>query len=618
MAGAVMAQTISPNVAAKKAAGIFSEANAARSLSGVSANVEPQLAYVSVLDGDTCFYVFNNPQGGFAIIGGDLAARELLATVDKGTFDINAIPSAEDYLLRQYAQDIRCAKKAGVISKVTQAGAKDIAAICQTIWDQDTPYNNLCPKYDGKNTALTGCVATAAAQCLYAMVSNASDDSGIPQKLRKDLTADVSCKHELVNANEKVIGYATQTFSRSTTIDWDNMYTFYDGSETTAEKTAIATLMKLMGICCGMQYGPESGAFPSTLCRGLVNYLGIQTKFIERSDSKFKTDYAWENFIYKELAAGRPVCYEGSNNGQGGHEFVVDGYRVNGNLFHVNWGWSGSTDGYYALSSASDKKAGGYGEGSWMYPTPSEQESGSSKGYYRDENSIVYNFVYNANSLPFFVPAEDADDATYSQSISSEARALEGTTANSTTFYAGSDLKVSFGTDGVKNNGNDTELVWAVELDPLDIDGQEEYYSWILTATQDDGEAMTVKAGETVSGYTIPLGDYMWEGDEEAEDEDDCIPFGYYTITPCLVYDGDDDGDFIEDSDITYVALPYSWKAPTAHFIAGSTPDGIDSIKAESAYGNSTGSSGKFLSKEHGFVAVKHGKMFRISGQRVK
>ena len=33
-------------------------------------------------------------------------------------------------------------------------------------WDQSTPYNNMCPKYDGTNVAATGCVATAMAQVM--------------------------------------------------------------------------------------------------------------------------------------------------------------------------------------------------------------------------------------------------------------------------------------------------------------------------------------------------------------------------------------------------------------------------------------------------------------------
>ena len=51
--------------------------------------------------------------------------------------------------------------------------------------------------------------------------------------------------------------------------------------------------------------------------------------------------------MYDEVAAGRPVLYTG-NTESGGHAFVCDGYDESG-LFHINWGWGGSGDGYFSL-----------------------------------------------------------------------------------------------------------------------------------------------------------------------------------------------------------------------------------------------------------------------------
>ena len=55
-----------------------------------------------------------------------------------------------------------------------------------------------------------------------------------------------------------------------------------------------------------------------------------------------------EGLIKAELNAGRPVFYAGYSKDTG-HQFVCDGYDNNG-LFHFNWGWSGSSDGYFELS----------------------------------------------------------------------------------------------------------------------------------------------------------------------------------------------------------------------------------------------------------------------------
>ena len=44
---------------------------------------------------------------------------------------------------------------------------------------------------------------------------------------------------------------------------------------------------------------------------------------------------------------GWPVYYSGFSN-SGGHAFVCDGYD-DSDLFHFNWGWGGSSDGYFVI-----------------------------------------------------------------------------------------------------------------------------------------------------------------------------------------------------------------------------------------------------------------------------
>ncbi|GHT32178.1 hypothetical protein FACS189434_03340 [Bacteroidia bacterium] len=60
---------------------------------------------------------------------------------------------------------------------------------------------------------------------------------------------------------------------------------------------------------------------------------------------------AWEELIRSEIRAGRPVFYEGKKNLFSGHFFVIDGYDTSDpSLFHINWGWVGSYNGYYRLN----------------------------------------------------------------------------------------------------------------------------------------------------------------------------------------------------------------------------------------------------------------------------
>ena len=105
--------------------------------------------------------------------------------------------------------------------------------------------------------------------------------------------------------------------------------------------------MLYCGASVKMNYMPkESGALATSIAPALKKYFGYDenTHYVLRSD--FGID-EWEDLIYTELAAGRPVIYDGRTL-EVGHEFVCDGYQ-NG-LFHFNWGWDGNYDGYFSLS----------------------------------------------------------------------------------------------------------------------------------------------------------------------------------------------------------------------------------------------------------------------------
>lgn len=56
----------------------------------------------------------------------------------------------------------------------------------------------------------------------------------------------------------------------------------------------------------------------------------------------------WVELLDGELQAGRPILYSGSSS-SGGHEYVCDGRDENG-LYHINWGWGGSPNGYFDIN----------------------------------------------------------------------------------------------------------------------------------------------------------------------------------------------------------------------------------------------------------------------------
>jgi hypothetical protein len=67
------------------------------------------------------------------------------------------------------------------------------------------------------------------------------------------------------------------------------------------------------------------------------------------------SDAEWAALIQEELSEGRPIVFCAIAGGffGGGHAFNVDGYDSSTNKYHINFGWSGSSNNYYALNAFS-------------------------------------------------------------------------------------------------------------------------------------------------------------------------------------------------------------------------------------------------------------------------
>jgi hypothetical protein len=136
----------------------------------------------------------------------------------------------------------------------------------------------------------------------------------------------------------------------------------YTGNETQTEKDAVATLMKICGTSLEIDYS-YAGSSAST--NYIPDLLKIYFNYDAGATSINRDDYRaseWDDIIYNELANKRPVLYSGLSTG-GGHAFVIDGYDKEG-MYHVNWGWGGSSDGYFLLSILDPDSNSGIGASS--------------------------------------------------------------------------------------------------------------------------------------------------------------------------------------------------------------------------------------------------------------
>ena len=272
----------------------------------VSANLSR--AVTGVVDGpDAGLYVFNT-DNSFVVISADDDLPSVLAYGLSEPYDAEKAPDAMKALLEAYNYEVKRAVKTRTVVPTHD----DIAPLITTKWNQKSPYNLLCPATKSGNCP-TGCAATAMAQIMY--------------------------YHKWPE-----------------TFDWDKMQTTYQSSDTLESGKAVAELMASCGEKVFMKYGEnESSASDFYVCEALRYDFGY-SGFTDRVVRDHYTAKSWDELIYSELAANRPVFYSGqsvsSGKGIGGHAFVIDGYQAKDEVgyFHVNWGWGGNSDEYFLIS----------------------------------------------------------------------------------------------------------------------------------------------------------------------------------------------------------------------------------------------------------------------------
>ncbi len=312
------------------------------------------------------YYVFNSEgNNGFVIVSGDDRTAPVFGYSDTGSFDENNIPENMQAWLAGYVDEIKAlgTDESSANSKLLSAPKKaeavkrPVAPLLTALWNQDSPYNDNCPLYDGTNKSATGCVATAMAQVMYYYRAQSVSAT------TAEIPAYVSPKNNL----------SIPADPANSPIDWANMTDKYSSSSTTAQKAAVAALMAYCGHSVQMNYGESSGAYSSDIPAALETYFGYATggKYLNRSSYTLQE---WEKMVYEELLAARPLLYGGQSSG-GGHAFVIDGYDGDG-LFHFNWGWGGSSNGYFLLQVANPGNNSGIGA------------SSTSDGYARSQNAI--------------------------------------------------------------------------------------------------------------------------------------------------------------------------------------------------------------------------------------
>lgn len=328
-------------------------------------NADLQLAYTAQ-SGE--YYAFNaSAADGYVLVSGDDRMPAVIGYSDEGKFDADAVPDNMREWLETYAEQVRYVQThAGVRiqSSTDQTSIGNVYPLLgNTKWNQSAPYNNMCPTFNNNGTTqrtVTGCVATAMAQVMY---YHRWPETG---------TGSNTYTFNL-NSDEQQPLTLSADFSQSR-YDWSNMLPSYAGNETTTQNNAVAKLMSDCGVAMDMGYGASSGAVTRLAMNRMPKHFRYDKsiKFIMRD--AYTLD-KWLSIINGELSSNRPVIHTGASN-QGGHAFVVDGCNSNG-YYHVNWGWNGTSNGYFVLTDL----------------TPTDQGIGSSEGGYNLRQGLMYNIM---------------------------------------------------------------------------------------------------------------------------------------------------------------------------------------------------------------------------------
>lgn len=362
MCGSVKADNVDLQTAKQIGAYYFTVATGAKA--PVNAD---QLDLAQQIDNPTlcipALYAFNVKGNGFVVVSASDCTDPILAYSPDGNLD-NPNPACR-YFLESYAklisdnQNNHATATKEIKSKwdelYDQTFTCDLASkgvLVKAKWGQGDPdypsYNYLCPQISGK-PCLVGCVATAMSMIIHYWK--------YPEKGTKTAT---------VNWNNQ--NYKFYFGADSNRFFYDDMPNQISHNSAEECKRAIGKLCLACGASVKMGWGLDgSGAQSDEVDNAFFTYFKYST------DAEYKqragvTNANWVSILHDEIDNhARPVYYSaydphGTGRDAAGHAFLLTGTSsADQNKFYINWGWDGSSNGFYTISPASSiGSAGGY------------------------------------------------------------------------------------------------------------------------------------------------------------------------------------------------------------------------------------------------------------------
>ena len=293
------------------------------------------------VDDTNTFYVIELSPQGFILISYDDLIRPILAYSFENNFRFDSIPTNIDYIFKLYKKQISEQQEFRIDpnneisnewikfsrSVDYEQPSRSVSPLIQARFDQGTSWNDMCPEdSDGPGgNVLVGCVAVSMAQIMHYW--------SYPE-----------------------VGYGSHSYTHQQYgyqyANFGNSYYDYSQMPNNYATTESQELLYHCGVAVNMGYGVDgSGANVfgngNTTERAMKDYFLFQNSMNSAEPWQYGTT-AYRELLQNELNNNRPMIYVGYSD-DGGHAWNIDGY--DGEYFHNNWGWGGSQDGYFLLSS---------------------------------------------------------------------------------------------------------------------------------------------------------------------------------------------------------------------------------------------------------------------------
>lgn len=373
------------------------------------------------------YYIFNLKPDGWIAVSADDALFPILAYSFEGVYKESHQAPQFTAWMKQYEDQIRYAirekvpafpETVAMWNKLIDTGSgirdpgkehsipppssfvhRGIEPLITTHWNQSPWYNELCPVDPVGGPCPAGCVPVCMAQVMYYF---RWPETGVGS----------------YTYTEPTFGVLSADFG-ATTYKWDEMTNSINRSN-----LAIAELLFHLGISCDLQYTPSgSGMYNHKAAYSLRTYFKYspETQYLFRDS----TTLNWDSVLIAHLDRKIPMYYAGwSVPNISGHAFVCDGYQ-DSCFFHFNFGWGGSSDGYFYTS---DLTPGGYNFNlaqevlincfpdtvNYTYPVQcaGNLELAKKTGSFEDGSGPVDNYLTGANCSWLIDPQNATDSVT--------------------------------------------------------------------------------------------------------------------------------------------------------------------------------------------------------------